>query len=126
MRRDFEDLMILHECVPAYRFTLAGHPDDMSVLAADNPAPVRLGPSDAAIRACELHVIKGHQVVQFDLPPGTDMPEATPALDHAVGHGGKVAAEGLAKGLPPADPPTQRLVELWHAGCESLKNHAGG
>ena len=52
------------------------------------------------------------------------MPEAALALDHAVAGLREVAAEGLAEGLPAADAPAQRPVELGHPGRQRLERRA--
>ena len=82
MRRvagELEDLVVLDERVAADRLPLAGDPDDVGVLAADHPAPVVLGADDGPGGVGVLHVVEHHQVVQLDLPPGPDVPEARPS-----------------------------------------------
>ncbi len=122
---DLEDPVILDERVTPDRLALAGDPDHMGVAPADHPPPVVLGPDDRSGGPGVLLVVKPHQVVQFDLAPGADVPEPALALDHAVGHLGQVPAEGLAEALPAADPPPQRAVELGHPGVERLEGDAG-
>ena len=116
--------MVLDEGVAPDRLSLAGDPDHVGLAAADHPPPVVLRADDRAVGPSVLAVVERHQVVQLDLPPGSDVPEAAATFDDAVAHLGKVPAQGLADALPAADPPAERPVEPGHPGVERLERHA--